>query len=252
MITSTSNPEVRAVAALHKRSERERTGLFLIEGRREIERAAAAGIELVSVYRLSSSQAFDVPGNPRSVELGELAFRKLAYGRDGVVATARAPTFAIDDLHLPDPALVLVVESIEKPGNLGAALRSADAAGAGMIVADPVTDLLNPNVVRASIGSIFIVPAALATTAEAIAHLQERSITVCAAVVDSGRPPWEIDLTEPVAIVVGGEHAGLSAPWEEAADHKITVPMAGAADSLNASVAAAVILFEAIRQRTAA
>ena len=251
MITSASNPEVRAVAALHKRAERERTGLFLIEGRREIQRAAAAGIDLVSVYRLGGSEPFDLPGS-RSVELGEPAFRKLAYGRDGVVATARAPGFAIEDLLLPDPGLVLVVESIEKPGNLGAALRSANAAGAGMIVADAVTDLVNPNVVRASVGSLFEVPVAVATTAEAIAFLRQRSIKVCAAVVGSGRAPWEIDLTEAVAIVIGGEHTGLSAPWNDAADHMLTVPMAGGADSLNASVAAAVILFEAIRQRTAA
>jgi TrmH family RNA methyltransferase len=168
------------------------------------------------------------------------------------VATARAPGFAIEDLLLPDPALVLVVQSIEKPGNLGAALRSANAAGAGMIVADAVTDLVNPNVVRASVGSLFDVPVALATTAETIAFLRQRSITICAAVVDSGRAPWEIDLTDPVAIVIGGEHSGLSLPWSEAADHRLRVPMAVGADSLNASVAAAVILFEAIRQRTAA
>lgn len=249
MITSPSNPEVRAVAALHKRAERQRTGLFLIEGRTEVARAVTAGMEIAAVYRLSGSDPLHLPGNPRTVELGEMAFQKLAYGRDGIAATAVAPAFAIEDLVLAEPALILVVQSVEKPGNLGAILRSADGAGASLIVVDPVTDIVNPNVVRASIGSIFTVPLAVATTAEATAYLKKRSIAICAAVVSSGRPPWELDLTGPVAIVIGSEHIGLSLPWNQAADHEITLPLSGSADSLNASVAAAVILFETIRQR---
>jgi TrmH family RNA methyltransferase len=249
MISSPSNPEVRSVAALHKRAERELTGLFLIEGRPEVERAVAAGIEIAAVYRLSGSDPLVLPGNPRTVELGEMAFQKLAYGRDGIVATAVAPPFAIVDLTLDEPALVLVVESIEKPGNLGAILRSADGAGASMIVANPVTDMVNPNVVRASVGSLFTVPLAVATTEEAIAYLKKRSIAICAALVGSGRVPWDLDLTRPIAIVIGSEHTGLSLPWIQAADHEVTLPLSGSADSLNASVAAAVILFEAIRQR---
>lgn len=252
MITSPSNPEVRSVAALHKRAERELTGLFLIEGRPEIERAVAAGIQIATVYVLDGSDPLAISGNPRTVELGEMAFQKLAYGRDGIVATAVAPGFALEDLVLGEPALILVVESIEKPGNLGAILRSADGAGASMIVANPVTDMVNPNVVRASVGSLFSVPLAVASTEEGVEYLKKRSITVCSAVVGSGRPPWEFDLTGPLAIVVGSEHAGLSAAWREAADHDVTLPLSGNADSLNASVAAAVILFEAVRQRSTA
>jgi TrmH family RNA methyltransferase len=249
MITSPSNPEVRSVAALHKRAERELTGLFLIEGRPEVERAVAAGIEINTVYRLTGSDPFILPGNPRTIELGEMAFQKLAYGRDGIVATAVAPMFALEDLVLGEPALVLVVEAIEKPGNLGAILRSADGAGASMIVANPVTDMVNPNVVRASVGALFTVPLAVATTEETIAYLHERSIAILAATVGSGRAPWELDLTGSLAIVIGSEHSGLSHPWIEGADREVTLPLAGIADSLNASVAAAVILFEAIRQR---
>ena len=249
MITSPSNPEVRSVAALHKRTEREQTGLFLIEGRPEVERAVAAGIEIATVYRLSGSDPLVLRGNPRTVELGEMAFQKLAYGRDGIVATAVAPMFALEDLAPAEPALVLVVEAIEKPGNLGAILRSADGAGASMIVANPLTDMVNPNVVRASVGSLFTVPLAVAPTEEAIDFLRTRSIAICAAMVGSGRAPWHLNLTGPVAIVIGSEHTGLSRPWISAADHEVTLPLAGSADSLNASVAAAVILFETIRQR---
>lgn len=250
MITSPTNPEVKSVAALHKRAERELTGMFLIEGRSEVERAVAAGIEIAAVYRLSGSDPFHLPGNPRTVELGEMAFRKLAYGRDGIVATAVSPLFALGDLLLGEPPLVLVVESIEKPGNVGAMLRSADGAGASMIVANPVTDLVNPNVVRASVGSLFSVPLAVSSTPDAIAFLKERSITIGSAVVGSGRVPWDLDLTGPLAIVVGSEHSGLSLPWREAAAYEVTLPLSGRADSLNASVAAAVILFETIRQRS--
>jgi TrmH family RNA methyltransferase len=252
MITSPSNPEVRSVAALHRRNERDRTGLFLIEGRPEVERAVAAGIEIAAVYRLSGSDPLILPGNPRTVELGERAFHKLAYGRDGIVATAVAPAFAIEDLILADPALVLVVESIEKPGNLGAILRSADAAGASMIVANPVTDMVNPNLIRASVGSLFAVPLAVATTEEAIAFLKKRTIAIYPAMVGSGRTPWDLDLTGPLAIAIGSEHTGLSLPWSQAADDELTLPLAGSADSLNASIAAAVILFETVRQRSSA
>ena len=251
MITSPSNPQVRSVAALHKRSEREQTGLFLIEGRPEVERAVAAGIELVAVYRLTGSDPFTVESNHESVELGEMAFQKLAYGRDGIVATAVAPLFKLEDLVLRnDPALVLVVESIEKPGNLGAIIRTADAAGAALIVTDPVTDLVNPNVVRASIGSLFSVPIAAASSGEAIGYLKERSFIILAAVLGSGAPPWAVDLTGPSAIVIGSEHSGLSLGWITAANHEVTLPLSGEVDSLNASVAAAVILYEAIRQRS--
>ena len=250
MITSPSNPEVRSVAALHKRAERELTGLFLIEGRPEVERAVAAGIEINTVYRLTGSDPFILPGNPRTMELGEMAFQKLAYGRDGIVATAVAPMFALEDLAPAEPALVLVVEAIEKPGNLGAILRSADGAGASMIVANPVTDMVNPNVVRASVGALFTVPLAVATTEETIAYLRERSIAILAATVGSGQAPWELVLTGSLAIVIGSEHSGLSRPWIEAASQEVTLPLSGSADSLNASVASAVILFEAIRQRS--
>ena len=250
MINSAANPEVKSVAALHRRSEREATGLFLIEGRPEVERAVAAGVEIATVYRLSGSDPLVLPGNPRSVELGETAFSKLAYGRDGIVATARTPRFAIEDLALAEPAFVLVVESMEKPGNLGAMLRSADAAGASMIVTDPVTDMVNPNVVRASVGSLFAVPLAVATTEQAIAFLKKRTIAILPAMVGSGRAPWDLDLTGPIAIVIGNEHSGLSAAWSQAADNEITLPLAGSADSLNASIAAAVMLFETVRQRS--
>jgi TrmH family RNA methyltransferase len=253
MITSPSNPEVRATAALHKRAEREKTGLFLVEGRAEIERAAAAGIEIVTIYHVGTLPPATVALASSVVELSEKAFEKIAYGRDGVLATAVAPRFDLADLAVGSPAFVLVVDSIEKPGNLGAILRSADGAGASVIVSDPTTDLVNPNVVRASLGSLFTIPVAAADSRTTISYLKKHAIRICTAMVDTGSAPWEIDLKLPIAIVVGSEHTGLSNIWTDAADESVTIPLAktagSGADSLNASVAAAVLMFEVVRQR---
>ncbi|MGH8927006.1 MAG: TrmH family RNA methyltransferase, partial [Acidimicrobiia bacterium] len=169
MIESPHNPQIRAAVALHKRSERDRTGQFLIEGRSEIRRAIAAGISVETLFSTPGIDVSDLAGVGRVLEIGEAAFQRLAYGRDGLVAVASVPSFGLHRLRLSAPALVLVVTSIEKPGNLGAMLRSADATGAAVIIADPLTDLVNPNVVRASLGTLFTVPVATTTTPVVIA-----------------------------------------------------------------------------------
>jgi TrmH family RNA methyltransferase len=185
------------------------------------------------------------------LELGDAAFRKIAYRRhpDGVLAVVTTRSTTLDALDLPDRPLVLVVEGIEKPGNLGAMLRTADGAGVdAVIVADPATDAYNPNVVRASQGAVFTVPLAVATADTGAAWLAGRGIRVVAASPDATTPPWQVDLTGPLAAVVGSEHAGLSSVWNGA--DGVGIPMRGTADSLNAATAAAVLLYEAVRQRS--
>lgn len=256
MITSPANPLVKATAALHRRSERERTGLFLVEGVAEITRALQAGIKLDRV--LVEEQA-DLPASildtweqkAEVTRLSPAAFDRIAYGRDGVAAVAVRPAFDLESMAPSHPALMLVVERIEKPGNLGAMLRTADATGAALLVADAATDLTNPNVVRASMGSLFTVPVAQATSVETRSWLQSHAIAVAAATVGEGVPPWKVDLTGPIAMVVGAEHSGLSSPWLEAAMHLVQIPMVGTVDSLNASTAAGMLLYEAVRQRSA-
>lgn len=254
MITSPANPLVKATAALHRRSERERTGLFLIEGIAEITRALHSGVRLdrVLVEEGAELPASTIESWQKQAELTHLsptAFARVAYGRDGVAAVAVRPAFDLESMAPSYPALVLVVERIEKPGNLGAMLRTADATGASLLVADAGTDLTNPNVVRASVGSLFTVPVAQATSVETRSWLHNRGIAVAAATVAEGVPPWRLDLTGPIALVVGAEHTGLSSPWLETATHLVQIPMVGTVDSLNASTAAGVLLYEAVRQR---
>ncbi|MGI8518956.1 MAG: TrmH family RNA methyltransferase [Acidimicrobiia bacterium] len=246
LITSGSNPGIRALAALHKRSVREETGTFLIEGRREIERASAAGLLLVKIVRRVGIDPLDMGVD--ELEVGPSAFEKIAYGRDGLVAVAKTPRFALSEWSPPD--LVLVAVAIEKPGNLGAMLRTCDAAGAGLLVVDPITDVTNPNTVRASTGALFTVPIAVASSDETIVWLSSFSFRVVATTVAGGLPPWEIDMTRRVAIVIGNEDRGLSDPWLANSFDRVTVPQLGEVDSLNASVTAGVLLYESVRQRT--
>jgi len=245
MITSPSNPAIRALAALRNRTSREETGTFLIEGRREIERAHAAGIDLLRVIR---REGVDPPSvDAPETQVGPAAFEKIAYGRDGLIAVARTPDFALGAFPAPD--LLLVAVAIEKPGNLGALLRTCDAVGAGMLVVDPVTDLVNPNIVRASTGALFTVPIALAQSPEAVAWLGQEGFRLLATIVGEGTPPWELDLRGRCAIAIGNEDFGLPRTWIELAGEHITLPQAGCVDSLNVAVTAGAVLFEAVRQR---
>jgi TrmH family RNA methyltransferase len=254
MITSSANPLVKAAAALHRRSERERTDRFLIEGAAEINRALEARVVLERIF---VEEGADLPEETVTAweraaavsRLSSAAFAKIAYGRDGVVAIAHRPAFDLATFVVEDPALILVAEGVEKPGNLGAMIRTADAAGAAILVADPVTDLTNPNVVRASLGSLFSTQIAQAPTIGCLAWLGSRNITLVAATVDEGGSPWVLDLTAPVALAVGSEHRGLSSAVLGKSAHRTQIPMRGAVDSLNASIAAAILLYEAVRQR---
>ena len=187
------------------------------------------------------------------VEVSEAVFAKLAFGdrSDGLVAIVRTGSTDLESLRLvPGAPLVVVVEGIEKPGNLGAILRTADGAGAsGLIAADPLTDLFNPNAVRASLGTIFSMPIAAASTAATLDWLTTRGITPIAARVDAAAPYTEVDMRGPVAVVLGSEVTGLSGGWDDPRVTPVGIPMHGTADSLNVSVAAAIMLYEAVRQR---
>ncbi|MEX2187521.1 MAG: TrmH family RNA methyltransferase [Pirellulales bacterium] len=263
-ITSTANPRIKAAAALRERRERDARKQFLIDGARELSRALAAGIGIDEAYvctplcRSEESRAalaeLDAAGITR-IDVAERVFGRLAFGdrADGVVAVARMPDWSLATLELPENPLVAVVEGVEKPGNLGAILRTADAAGVStVIVADGGTDLFNPNCIRASLGTLFAVPVCAAAVADVIALLRDRSLRLLTARLDAAVEYTQADFTGGAAIVLGSESHGLSDAWNAAGATSIRVPMLGIADSLNVSATAAVLFYEALRQRTAA
>ena len=261
VVTSSANPRVRAAAALRDRRERGRTGLTLVDGSREIRRALDAGIEVVQAFicdpLLAGADARVALDHLRargaSVQpLSESVFGKLAFGEraEGLVAVVRIPSTELADLILPAEPLIAVIERLEKPGNIGAIVRSADAAAVDAVVAaSPRTDLFNPNAIRASAGTIFSVPIAAAPTAVVLGWLLERRVRILAARVDAGQLYTDADLTGPLALVLGAEADGLTDPWAAETIEAIRLPMLGVADSLNVSVSAAILFYEARRQR---
>ncbi|HEY3522983.1 MAG TPA: RNA methyltransferase [Candidatus Limnocylindrales bacterium] len=262
-MTSRSNPRLRAAAALRDRSEREARGLTLVDGAREVSRALSAGATLVEAFvseplagtdDARAARAALVAAGVPIVSVASAAFERVAFGdrSDGIVAVVRIPTGGLDDLvpRLSRQPLLVVLESVEKPGNLGAVLRSADGAGANaLIAANPRTDVWNPNAIRSSLGTIFALPVATATSAEVAAWLRAHEIGIVAAHVDGARRYDTVDLAGPVAIVLGSEAHGLSDAWHADDVVAVRLPMLGVADSLNVSTAAAVLLYESRRQR---
>jgi len=256
-ITSLANPRVKAYAKLKTAKERRQTGLFLIEGYREIERALAAGVEfdtlLVCPEHLTAGHeaALDATREVDAIELADTPFRKVALRQHppGLIAVARVFDTGLENLQLGVDPLVLIVESVEKPGNLGAMMRTADAAGAdAVIMADAATDIFNPNVIRASQGSVFGLPVAVASVAETISWVREASLAVIGGYSHTDTNLWEADMAGPTAILIGAENVGITDVWSDVTQ-AVQIPMAGTADSLNASVSAAVLLYEAVRQR---
>jgi TrmH family RNA methyltransferase len=261
-ITSPQNPRVKAAARLRDRRHREKTGRILIDGARELGRAIRSGVSLVEVFvcRLQcqtpdAQQALELLGEcgTEVLEVTGPVLEKLTFGHrsEGLLGVAEMPDQRLDRITLPDCPLVAVLEGIEKPGNLGAVLRSADGAGvAAVVAADPRTDLYNPNAIRASLGTIFTMPVAAATTAETIAWLRRHGLAVYAARVDGSVPYAQADFRRPAALVLGSEAQGLTAPWSGDWLTAIRLPMRGTADSLNVSATAAVLFYEALRQRS--
>ena len=261
-ITSLQNPHVKDAVKLRDRRHRDKQGRFLIDGARELQRALAAGIRLLEVFACESlcrsDEARQVLTSLSSSDaalyaVAEPVFAKLAFGDrgEGLVAVAETPQVHLDRIHLPSHPLVAVLEGVEKPGNVGAVLRSADAAGvSALVVAGARTDLHNPNAIRASLGTIFSVPVAAATTLQTLAWLRQRGLPIFCARVDGAIPYDRADFRGPAAIVLGSEAQGLSNPWCGDDVTAVRLPMHGAADSLNVSATAAVLFYEALRQRS--
>jgi RNA methyltransferase, TrmH family len=277
-IDSPSNPRIRAAIELRQRRERERTGLTLVEGVRESARAIEGGVEVRTAFicdeRLSGDQAATVRAalraaeqaalraaeqaargwathGPEIVDVGPRAFERLAFGdrAEGIVLVVQSPAASLEALHLPSEALVVVTEDVEKPGNLGAIIRSADGAGASAVVAVGGTDLYNPNVVRASVGTAFRVPLAAAPGVQVRRWLADAGLRTVVSRVDADALYADADLRGPLAIVLGSEAEGLSELWRGEDVEAVRLPMLGAADSLNVSATAAILLYEAWRQR---
>ncbi|MCC7300028.1 MAG: RNA methyltransferase, partial [Verrucomicrobia bacterium] len=251
-ITSVQNERVKRIAKLQRKaSERRAEGLTVIEGAREVSRAIENGWRPVELWFCPELGA-EKPSDAEYLQCSRAVFEKISYreGPDGVLAVGPLVGKILADLKLPENPLVLVAEGLEKPGNLGALLRTADGAGAdAVIICDAATDLNNPNVIRASIGTLFYLPVVEATTEETIAFLNGKGIKILSAVPDSDAVYTEADLKGPVAIVVGAEDQGLSDVWKNTADLNVKIPMLGKNDSLNVSVSAAILLYEAVRQR---
>ena len=256
-ITSVQNPRVKHLLALQQKSaERRRTGLFVVEGRRELKHCMEAGFEVDTVFWCPTVEAGTEPLPPLDgvslFEVSRQVYEKIAYrgGTEGLIATVHARNMTLNDLQLPPQPLIVVLERVEKPGNLGAILRSADASGvSAVIVCDPLTDLYNPNLIRSSVGTAFTVPCVACSSEECIDFLKQHSIQILTAQLQDSHLYYDVDMRRPTAIVMGTEATGLTTQWREAADAHIRIPMLGRIDSLNVSVSAAVLLYEAVRQR---
>ena len=256
-ITSTQNPLIKSLVLLQEKAKaRKQSGTFLIEGMREIELALKGNYELEIVlfcpelldksFNRSSFQPFN------QIEISKEVYQKLAYRdtTEGIIAVAKAKSLSLSDLQLPENPLILVMEAIEKPGNIGAMLRTCDAAHVdAVIIANPKTDLHNPNIVRSSVGCLFTNQIATDSSEEVIKFLNKKNITIFAATLQNSQFYHQQNYTTPTALVVGTEATGLSSAWREKNIQNIIIPMQGEIDSMNVSVASAILLFEAKRQR---
>ena len=257
-ITSVQNPFIKSIIQLQEKAKaRKQSGLFIIEGRREIQLATKGGYQIEQLLFLPEMIAKEelLLISKNAVELIEISkevYQKIAYRdtTEGVIAVAHAKSFLLSDLQLSENPLILVVESIEKPGNLGAMLRTADAAHIdAVLIKNKKTDLYNPNMVRSSVGCLFTNQIAVGTTDEIIDFLEANSISFYSATLQNSTSYHTQDYTQPTALVVGTEASGLTQKWRDRATQNIIIPMQGEIDSMNVSVAAAILLFEAKRQR---
>lgn len=264
-LTSLHNPKVKNAVKLFDRKDRDEMGLFMIEGYRELKRAADRGVKIETLFicpqlflgenegaliekiRKSGAEVFSC--DPK-------VCKKLSYRDrpDGLVAIAKQMKQTLEDLSAKLTSkknpFFLIAESIEKPGNLGTIMRSCDAVGIdGVIVCDRCTDIYNPNVVRASVGTLFTIPVVEAQSHETLAWLKKQGVQILSSTPSASLEYTESDLSGPVAIVVGTEQLGLSDTWLSAADLKVKIPMMGVADSLNVATATTLLLYEVLRQR---
>ncbi len=262
LITSLQNPRVKNLVKLRDRRPRDEQGVFIAEGYRALSRALEKGVSPAEIYFSpdwflgANEEALLQQARAAGAKLYELskhAFEKVAY-RDrpeGLLGIMQQWRHELDSLRLSSPPFLLIVEAIEKPGNLGTILRSADAAGVDAVICcDPVTDLFNPNVVRSSTGVLFSMPTVMASTNDVIEWIRSRRIRAVATTPHAEGLHTNSNLSGPLAIVMGSEQFGLSETWLAAADESVRIPMAGQADSLNVAMATLITLFEAVRQRS--
>jgi TrmH family RNA methyltransferase len=257
-ITSIQNPFIKSLVQLQEKAKtRRQSGTFLIEGKREIELAIKGKYEIETILFLPELISNDylahvINNQIDCIEINKEVYQKLAYRdtTEGILAVAKTKSLQLSDLILPQNPLILVMESIEKPGNIGAMLRTCDAAKIdAVLLVNPKTDLYNPNIVRSSVGCLFTNQIATATTEEAITFLKEKNIAIFGATLQNSNSYHTQDYTIPTALVVGTEATGLTQPWRDNATQNIIIPMQGEIDSMNVSVASAILLFEAKRQR---
>ena len=254
IITSVQNARIKHVVALQQKSSlRREEGLFVVEGQREIEHCIACGYEVVELFVLNT---IDYSGSIAPTFVTPQVYEKMAYrgSTEGIIAVVRCKEHSLltlcSSLSAKPRPLIVVLESVEKPGNLGAILRTAEAAKVdAVIVCDPLTDLYNPNLIRASIGGVFCVPVAVCTSGECIAFLKEHGVRILTAQLQDSYEYYDYDMRHATAIVMGTESTGLTDQWREAADAHIRIPMLGRLDSLNVSGSAAILMYEAVRQR---
>ena len=269
IITSAQNPKIKMLLELQDKSKtRRREGLFVVEGRRELEHCIATGYEVHTAFickDITGKKGFDeilrILENSSDglrhcsvMEIPGHLYQKVAYrgSTEGIIAELHCKKHSLEDLDIKENPVVVVLESVEKPGNLGAILRSADAAGVdAVIVCDPLTDLYNPNLIRSSIGGIFTVPTAAASSEDTIKWLKAKGIKIYTAQLQDSEWYYDTDMSCGTAIVMGTEATGLTDIWRKAADAHIKIPMLGRLDSLNVSVSAAILMYEAVRQRNA-
>jgi len=256
-ISSVQNPFIKSLVLLQEKAKaRKQSGSFLIEGKREIEIAMKGGYEIEMILFLpeliSENEAAKLSKSAELIEISKEVYQKLAYRdtTEGILAVAKTKSMQLSDLKLSENPLILIAEAPEKPGNIGALLRTADAANLdAVIIANPKSDLYNPNIVRSSVGCLFTNQIATGTTSEIIRFLKDRQINIYCATLQNSTSYHIQDYTSPTALVVGTEATGLTEEWRLAANQNIIIPMQGEIDSMNVSVAAAILIFEAKRQR---
>jgi len=260
-IISLTNPNIKRIVQLRDRTKRKETDLTIIEGAREVLCACAAKVKLTEIYfcpailknpEIKQAMVQAQEEGAKLFEVNQDVWGKISYGerQEGVLAVGEPKLVTLNDLKLKSNSFLLVVEHLEKPGNLGAILRTCEAGGVGaVIICDQLTDPYNPNVIRASLGAVFSVPVVVASNEATKDFLCKKKITVYAATPQAQNVYTKCDFTGSLAIVVGNEEQGLTDFWMNAADQQVKIPMAGKIDSLNVSVTAALVIYEVIRQR---
>lgn len=253
-ISSTANSRIKEIIKLQSSRERRKTGQIIIEGSREIELALKADFNILEIYHCPDIYQDSIPETRAElIEVSQPVFAKIAYKEnpEGLLAIAEPKFLKLADIKTAKNPLIIVLENVEKPGNLGAILRTAYAAKIdAVIVNEPQTDIYNPNVIRASMGHIFTVPTVIADTKKTITWLKENDIKAYATAITAQENYTEVNYKKVSAIVMGTENSGLSREWLEAADKQIIIPMQAGMDSLNVSVSTAIVIYEALRQRS--